>query len=62
MAGEKNPQRREASLQYPGHMLDPKDLLSFIEASVFKGAWQACRLTDDDLFEMHRLLHRGPIK
>jgi hypothetical protein len=49
---DKKPQRREASLQYPLHLLDPEDLLSFIASTVFERAWERCGLTDDDLFEL----------
>ena len=57
---EKNPQRREACLRYPGHLLDPEDLLSFIESSVFRRAWKGCDLTDDDLFELQLLIMVHP--
>ncbi len=57
---EKNPQRREARLCYPGHLLEPEDLLSFIESSVFRRAWKACDLTDDDLFALQLLIMAHP--
>jgi hypothetical protein len=50
MMAHKNPRREEASLQYPSHLLDPEDFLSFIESEVFSRAWKRCSLTDDDLF------------
>jgi hypothetical protein len=47
-----NPHRREVALRYPSHLLNPEDLMCFIESKVFQRAWKACRLTDDDLFEL----------
>jgi len=47
-------------LQYPGGLLDPEELLSFIESSVFRRAWKECGLNDDDLFELQLLLATGP--
>lgn len=47
-----NPRRKEALFRYPGHLLDPEDLLSFIESDVFARAWKRCGLTDDDLFDL----------
>lgn len=51
MADEK-PQSRKTSLGYPSHLLNPEELFSFLESKVFRNAWKACGLTDDDLFEL----------
>jgi hypothetical protein len=55
-----NPQRRVVSLQYPGHLFDPEDLLSFVESSVFQRAWKRCGLNDDDLYELQVALATNP--
>ncbi len=57
---EKNPERVEASLAYPSHLLEPEDGLSFIESEVFARAWKRCGLTDDDLFELQLLIMTHP--
>lgn len=54
------PQRHELSLGYPVHLCDPEDLLSFIEAKAFTRAWQRCRLTIDDLFELQTAIMAFP--
>jgi hypothetical protein len=56
----KNPQRREVSLRYPGRLLKPEDLLSFIESKVFGKAWRRCNLTDDDLLELQLIIMAHP--
>ncbi|MDO8472572.1 MAG: helix-turn-helix domain-containing protein [Dehalococcoidia bacterium] len=56
----KNPSRVELTLHYPGHLLDPEDLLSFIESPVFTRAWKRCGLTDDDLFELQAGIMANP--
>jgi hypothetical protein len=54
------PHRREASLRYPVHLLDPEDLLSFIASTVFERTWKQCGLTDDDLFELQLSIMARP--
>ncbi len=56
----KDPQREETRLRYPSHLLNPKDLLTFLESPVFQRAWKACALTDDDLFDLQRLIMAHP--
>lgn len=56
----KNPKRAEVSLEYPSHLLEPEDCLSFIESEVFIPAWKRCHLTDDDLFELQILIMARP--
>jgi hypothetical protein len=51
----------EVSLHYdPGYLLNPEDLLSFIESPFFTSAWRRCRLTDADLFELQVLIMTDP--
>lgn len=47
-------------MRYPGHLFEPEDLLSFIETSVFRRAWKACALTDNDLFELQVAIMAHP--
>lgn len=49
---DENPQRQEASHRHPRYLLNPKELLSFLESSVFRNVWKAYGLTDEDLFEL----------
>lgn len=49
MADEKS-QRRKADLFYPSLLLNPEELLTFVESHLFRNAWKSCGLTDDDLF------------
>jgi hypothetical protein len=49
---DKKPQRQEAMLRYPSPLLNPDELLLFIESTVFRKAWKTCGLTDEDLFEL----------
>jgi hypothetical protein len=57
---DKKPQRREASLRYPIHDLDPEDLLSFVASTAFERAWKQSGLTDDDLFELQLCIMARP--
>jgi hypothetical protein len=47
---DKESQHREDSPRYPGFLVDPEELLSFIESTAFRNAWKACDLTDENLF------------
>ncbi len=41
-------------------MLEPEDLLSFIEAQVFRREWRACGLKDDDLWILQTMIVSHP--
>jgi hypothetical protein len=57
---KKKPSREEASFQYPGHLLKPDDLVSFIEAVTFRKNWDRCGLTDTDLFALQVAIMARP--
>src|SRR5438270_518400 len=57
---DKNPRPWEASLRYPSHLLEPEDLLSFIESKVFQRAWRQSGLSDDALFELQLCIMAHP--
>lgn len=47
-------------MQYADFQFDPDRLLTFVESEVFRNAWRKCRLTDDDLSELQKLILAQP--
>jgi hypothetical protein len=65
MGGDKNhtPTRdnKKFTLKYPKHILNPEDLLNFIELPAFTRRWAALGLDDDrDLSALQILVMLGP--
>src|SRR5947209_375466 len=54
------PRRVEATLRYPRHLLEPEEILGFIESEVFRRAWKRCGLTDEEMFELHLVICAHP--
>ena len=51
-----------AVLRYPQHMLEPSELLSFIELPVFTRSWRSLGLDDDDLLTLQVMVCADPSK
>jgi hypothetical protein len=53
--------RRKGTLRYPKHVIDPQDLLTFIELDEFIDDWKSLGLNDDeDLFALQIMIMANP--
>jgi hypothetical protein len=59
MARKKSP-RRESKRGDPNPSSTTENLLSFLEAPAFTRVWRVCGLTDDNLFDLQRLILTYP--
>lgn len=60
MAKKRTSGRTQAVLKYPGHLLDPEDLLNFVELPGFSRRWDGFGLTEKDLGCVQALIMVDP--
>jgi hypothetical protein len=56
----KNRKSVQATIEYPGHVLEPLEVADFVQSPIFTKEWQRLRLTDDDLRILEIIIMTGP--